>query len=157
MRSFWPLRRSTRIGGTRLAGFHGLFEEDFGDPATPTPYPRVTPSRVGDALLPFRCPACRTIVREFSDARDRECFHDPQRGFYFCPCPDCRSRFYFNEDGIPLPSALPAGATVAPCKVDRGGKAIIEGSGGVLSIVLGAMAGGGYDGLDVLGGVTDGT
>lgn len=139
---FWKRKqRETYLHGVPLAGFHGIFEENFGDPMTPTPYPRVTPSRMGTALLPFRCPVCRTIIHEFSDKEMREHYRDPQRGFFFCPCPDCRSRFYLDEEGMALPKALPAGASVAPCRVERGDKVSIEG-GSALGIVLGMLFGG---------------
>lgn len=139
MRPFWSFKKraETRLLGAPLAGFHGIFEENFGDPETPTPYPRVTPSRVGSALLSFKCPACRTIIHEFSDHEEREHYKDPQQGFFFCPCPDCRSRFYLNEEGMPLPAALPAGANVAPCRVERGGK--VSMAGGILGTVLGTL------------------
>jgi hypothetical protein len=104
-----------------LVGFAQIFDSTYGDANTPWPYLVVTPSAVGSAILPFHCPHCGTVCDELVDPNKREHYYDKLRKFSWCPCPDCRGRFFVDRKGTPLATALPAGATVAPSKVERKG------------------------------------
>lgn len=83
------------LPGPPVAGFYGFFEADFGDPDSPTPYPRVTPTRICDAVLPFRCPRCKGKI-DFTSPERREHYHDtrPQHDNHHCPA--CGMRFFLN-------------------------------------------------------------
>lgn len=107
-----------RIPGPVLVGFAEMFDRAYGDPRTPRPYPKVTPTRIGSTLLPFPCPHCGEAQAEPVDRKRRENYTDPERGFSWCF--SCTKRFVVNPDGVPLADALPAGATAAPALVDRG-------------------------------------
>ena len=100
-----------------LLGFHGLFAEDYGDPATAKPYPCVTPSRVGPVLLPFPCPHCGSVRDEMVDAALRMHYLHPRDGYYFCP--SCNKRYELDLAGMPLATALEPGATFAPARVEH--------------------------------------
>jgi hypothetical protein len=102
--------------GPSVVGFHGLFEEDFGDPNTPTPLCSVAPSRVGSALVPFHCPRCDKPV-DFSDPSRLECYRDPREGRGNCYCPACGFRFYVKQDGKSLRGKLDE-CGCGPCKVE---------------------------------------
>lgn len=104
------------IKGPVLVGFYGLFEEDYGDPETPTPLCTLTPSRTGAALLPFRCVRCECKV-DFSDSSRLECYRDGRdgRGNHFCPA--CGFRFHVKHDGPVFTGKLDGGGC-APAKVD---------------------------------------
>jgi hypothetical protein len=117
-------RRRALIPGPPLLGFADAFDGAYGDPETPRPYPRVTPARVGGALLPFPCPHCGAVRSEAVDARRRLWYLDEERGHSWCP--RCRGRYILNTEGAPLPAPLPAGATYAPAAVDRGGPPACE-------------------------------
>jgi hypothetical protein len=121
-KSAWKRRRVKYLPGTPILGFHGLFEADYGDPNTKEPYVRVTPSKLGSLLLPFKCPECKQVNYEFSDARRRAMYKDPRPGRTNHWCPMCKVRFCLVEEGMPLPKALPPGAAYAPARVDRGGE-----------------------------------
>lgn len=98
------------LPGKPIIGFWGLFEADYGNPKTPTPYVRVTPSAEGRQLLPFRCPACKESLHEFCHPVSREHYHDTRkislnerlairRNNYWCPV--CGFRFYLKLSGMP--------------------------------------------------------
>jgi hypothetical protein len=108
------------VPGPVLIGFGDVFDASYGDPRTPRPYPKVTPSRVGNVLLPFPCPHCGAIRTAVIDPKTRNTYRDADRGFSWCP--SCQKRFIIDPAGTPLTKALPAGATYAPALVDRGGK-----------------------------------
>lgn len=109
---------SRLLSGTPLVGFMTAFDDAFGRADTPWPYPVVVPSAVGSALLPFRCPYCETVCDELVDPKRREHYYDRLRKFSWCPCPDCRGRFFVDRRGEPLAAPLPAGASVAPSRVE---------------------------------------
>lgn len=96
---------SVYLPGPTICGLHGMFESDFGCSESTTPYPRVTPSRVGAALLPFHCPRCESVV-DFTDSKQREHYHDTrvvngkQHDNYWCPA--CGQKFFLNRRGQPL-------------------------------------------------------
>lgn len=106
------------IRGPVLIGFMEAFSEASGRDDTPRPYVKVTPSRVGPILLPFKCPHCSAVRAEVVDARKRNAYRDNERGFSWCPA--CRMRYVINPTGTLLADALPAGASYAPALVDRG-------------------------------------
>lgn len=114
-------RPSRLLSGTPLLGFATAFDAASGDETTPWPYPVVTPSAVGPVILPFHCPHCGTVCSELVDPNTREHYYDKLRKFSWCPCVDCRKRFFVDRKGTPLTSLLSAGAAVAPSKVERGG------------------------------------
>lgn len=106
------------LSGIPVVGFVGLFEARYGDPDTPRPYCRVTPSRVGSAILPFRCPRCRAAI-DFTDPAVRDAHRDardPGRVNHFCP--RCGLRFYLHEGGAAPPSCVDDGGA-APAIVER--------------------------------------
>jgi len=109
----------TYLDGPPLCGLYGFFEADFGAPDSPKPYPRVTPSRVGGLLLPFRCPCCPATI-DFSDPKNRADYCDPRplRGNHYCP--RCGARFLLNTDGQPLDGEL-ATDGAAPSMVETVG------------------------------------
>ena len=98
------------IPGTPLLGFAEAFDEAYGRPG---PTPRVTPSRVGEKLLPFACPHCAAPVGHNVVMLG---YLDPNRGHRWCP--SCRGRFTLASAGTPLVGALARGAKVAPALVD---------------------------------------
>jgi hypothetical protein len=106
------------LPGPTVCGFHGMFEADYGTPST-EPMPRVTPSRVGSALLPFHCPSCEAVV-DFSDPTRRERHHDTRetasgaRDNYWCPA--CSSRFLLNTKGKPFKGSIDE--HVAPAEIE---------------------------------------
>lgn len=115
---------SRLLSGAPLVGFMTAFDNAFGRADTPWPYPVVVPSAVGSALLPFHCPYCRTVCDELVDPAKRDHYYDKLRKFCWCPCPDCRGRFFVDRKGMPLAEPLPAGAKVAPSRVEVEGKAV---------------------------------
>jgi len=129
-------RRRWLIHGPVLLGFSEMFDAAYGNPKTPRPYPRVTPSHVGGVLLPFACPHCGAVRPEPVSKKKSEGYRDRERGFSWCPA--CRGRYVMNREGTPLIGALPAGASAAPALVERDGKR------SVLDVWL-------ADGLDDLG------
>ena len=119
-------RRHALIPGRRvLIGFSELFEGAYGNPNTPQPYPKVTPSRVGPTLLPFPCPHCGQVRAVLTQPRKREGYSDAERGFSWCPA--CGGRYVLDAAGQPLAKPLPADATYAPATVERNGKKTLEG------------------------------
>lgn len=129
-------RRRRLIRGPVLLGFAQAFDRASGREDTPRPYPVITPSRVGGVLLPFQCPHCGAVCSETVDPKRRKGYTDKERGFSWCP--RCRRRYIVNLEGMPLAEALPAGATFAPARVERGDK--VE-----------TLDGPREDGLDLLG------
>jgi len=121
------------IPGPVLLGFAEIFDEAWGKPA-PNP-PRVTPSKVGEVLLPFPCPHCSAARPEPVDPRRRSLYEDPGRGFSFCPV--CLGRYVVDRAGVPLLGELPRGATSAPARVERGGRVEIarETTGGPFDLI----------------------
>lgn len=130
-------RRRMLLSGPVLIGFGTIFDEACGDPMTPRPYPRVTPSVIAGTLLPFPCPHCGCVRKQVIDAKTRLGYYDAERDFSWCPA--CRKRYVIDSKGTPLVDDLPAGATHAPALVGRGEK----------SEVIGRIVE--DDGLDVLG------
>jgi len=130
-------RRKVLIPGPVLVGFSEFFDRSYGDPRTPRPYPKVTPSCVGGVLLPFPCPHCSAVRSAVIDPKTRLGYFDKERDFSWCP--SCRGRYEIIPEGQPLIGALPAGATHAPALVERRGKK---------SEIVGLI---GADGLDTLG------
>jgi hypothetical protein len=118
--------RRILIPGPPLIGFADVFDAGHGDEKTPRPYPEVTPSRIGYALLPFACPHCGAVKCEAVDPKRRDGYRDKQRGFSWCPA--CRKRYVLNTEGMPLPKSLPAGADHAPARIERGDKVEIAGA-----------------------------
>lgn len=120
------------LSGPSIVGLYGMFEENWGDPSSPKPYPRVTPTRVGAALLPFRCPRCETTI-DFSDPKRREHYHDTRRlgtgrrDNYFCP--SCGMRFLLNDKGKQLEGKVSVDGA-APSTVET----ITIGADGLLSL-----------------------
>lgn len=108
-----------------MIGFSEVFDAAYGNPNTPRPYPRVTPSCVGAALLPFPCPHCGAVRCEPIHPKKSEGYRDRERGFSWCP--SCDGRYVLNRAGAPLVGTLPRGALHAPAVVERGGKRIVVG------------------------------
>lgn len=128
------------ISGPSLCGFHGIFEDDFGAAETESDMPTITPSAVGNSMLPFRCPTCREIPQALACPKTREHYRDRREGrerVYWCPL--CRSRFRLDNNSVPLPCALEAGAVVGPSRVERGGMVSWQDRPGTVSTVLGAI------------------
>lgn len=115
------------------------FEAGWGDPSTPKPYVTITPSFVGNSLLPFRCPNCKRPAQELACPKTRKKYHDQREGRDNYYCPECGYRFKIDLAGTPLASTLKAGATVGPSKITRGGKTSWQDRPGILGTVLGAM------------------
>lgn len=124
--------RRRLIRGKPLLGFAEIFDGAWGDPRTDRPYVHVTPSRIGEVLLPFSCPHCAEVRSEAVDPRRRGRYADKERGFSFCPA--CLGRYVLHAVGMVLMGELPAGATSAPARVERGGK-----------VEQGAREGGAFD------------
>jgi hypothetical protein len=116
------LRRNNRVilSGPVLIGFGDIFDRSFGSDRTPRPYPKVTPSSVGGVLLPFPCPHCGEAKSDAVDPKRRGNYRDKERGHSWCPA--CQGRYIVDTAGTPLIGELPAGATCAPARVERGGK-----------------------------------
>ena len=129
-------RHRVLIPGPVLLGFGEIFDRSYGRHDTPRPYPKVTPSCMGEVLLPFPCPHCNAVRSAVVDRKTRLGYYDKNREFSWCPA--CRGRYVINPTGTPLVGALPEGATCAPALVERRGK----------TEVLGLLA---ESGLDVLG------
>lgn len=110
-----------QIAGPELCGFWGMFESSYGDPATEEGMPTVTPSFVGNSLLPFRCPSCAEVPQDLACPKTREKYRDTRPGRSNHWCPLCGARFRLDERGTPLATALPAGAVVGPSRVERSG------------------------------------
>ncbi len=123
-------RHKKYLKGPSVVGFWGMFESDFGDPKTNSPYCRITPSSLGGVALPFRCPRCNEVLDQFSDSKTREKYHDTRevtaktgdgrtalvrRNNYWCPY--CGYRFYLSSTPMQLTTPLPPGA-VAPSSVE---------------------------------------
>lgn len=115
-----PCRRRTLISGPVLIGFAELFDRSYGDPRTPRPYPRVTPARIGNSLLPFPCPHCGAVQPAVIDPQTRKGYWDRERKHSWCP--SCLGRYDINQKGAPLSKPIEIGATSAPAIVERGGK-----------------------------------
>lgn len=118
-------RRKVLIPGPVLVGFATLFDQSYGDPRTPRPYPKVTPSCVGGVLLPFPCPHCSAVRPAVIDPKTRVGYWDEERGFSWCPA--CGKRYVIKSKGTPLVGEIPAGATHAPALVERGDKTEVVG------------------------------
>lgn len=118
-------RRRILLPGAVLVGFAELFDRAYGNPDTirnkDGSYIKVTPARIGFALLPFACPHCGAVRPEAVDMKRGRRYCDEERGF--CWCPACQGRYILNTEGRPLDSELPAGATHAPALIERDGKA----------------------------------
>lgn len=116
-------RRRKLLPGPVLIGFSELFDRSFGDPKTALPYPKVTPSKIGDVLLPFLCPHCGAVKSAVIDKKTRLGYFDKERQFSWCP--GCRGRYVIDADGMPLEESLDPGATYAPALVERGDETTI--------------------------------
>jgi hypothetical protein len=104
---------------TRL-GFLGIriFEGDYGDPNTVTPYYRVTPSQSSTYdILPFRCPHCQKVVTEFATSDGRSKYLDDRPGHANYWCPKCDKRYFMNFGGPVFSGAVYPGEA-APSKVE---------------------------------------
>jgi hypothetical protein len=112
-------RRKLLIPGPVLVGFSALFDQAHGDPRTPRPYVKVTPTAIGGMLVPFPCPHCGAVRSAVIDPKTRLGYHDKERDFSWCPA--CRKRYVINPKGAALVGALPPGATHAPALVERAG------------------------------------
>src|SRR5882724_9650177 len=135
------------IAGPMLCGFCDLFESYWGNLNTPVPYCTVTPTFVGNSMLPFRCPSCKEVPQELACPETRERYHDKREGRDNYWCPLCGYRFEINLKGVSLSSDLKAGAMVGPSTVTCDGQVTWQDKGWV-STVLGALFGsrkrGGY-------------
>lgn len=103
------------LPGPPLLGFALIFDEAYGKPSLLS-YPRVTPSRIGDILLPFPCVHCGAVRSETINPKKRDGYRDKYRGFSFCP--SCQGRYILNLAGTPLTKELPPGAFFAPAHVE---------------------------------------
>lgn len=121
------------LRGEVLLGFQALFDDAHGRGDTPWPYPIVTPSTIGPALLPFACPHCGEVRPEIVDPARYKEYRDAARKFSWCPA--CRCRYYVDRRGMSLAVSLSAGATSAPARVDRLGTAPGEQHGQVVEPV----------------------
>lgn len=134
--------KTNLISGRPLLGFWFMFEQCYGDPETESPMRTITPSCVGGALLPFRCPRCQDVARELASPKTREWYRDTRKGRDNHFCPSCGCRFKINMEGMELPCALEKGAMVAPSKVECGGEVAWQDMGaerGVAATVLGFL------------------
>lgn len=111
-------RRRVLIPGPVLIGFNTLFDRSFGDPKSKIV--KVTPSAIGDVLLPFACPHCNEVRSAVIDKKTRLGYYDEERKFSWCPA--CRGRYVINGKGTDLIGAIEPGATHAPALVERDGK-----------------------------------
>jgi len=109
VRAFCP------IPGPPLLGFADAFDEAYGRSDTPKPYPKVTPSKVGNTLLPFPCPHCDVVCPVMITQR-RAAYCDAKREH--CWCPNCRKRYILDVTGQSLSVLLPPDATFAPACVN---------------------------------------
>lgn len=114
------MKRRVLIPGPVLVGFGEIFDRSFGNPKTEKPYPKVTPSKIGDVLLPFLCPHCGSVRSAVIDKKTRLGYWDKERDFSWCPA--CQGRYVINPDGAPLEEPLEPGATHAPALVERNGE-----------------------------------
>ena len=117
--------RRVLLPGSVLVGFAGAFDKAYGDPRTPRPYPKVTPSQVGGVLLPFECPHCSAVRSAVIDPRTRLGYYDKERGFSWCPA--CDKRYVIESKGQPLKKPLLPDAMHAPALVERDGAASFVG------------------------------
>lgn len=121
---------SVYLQGPAVCGFFGAFEEDYGTPQS-SALPRVTPTRVGSALLPFNCPSCDSKI-DFSDRKRLESYHDTRvlgtvkKDNYWCPT--CDARFVLNKKGIALNG--PVSNDIAPSVVES----VVLGDDGLVSV-----------------------
>jgi hypothetical protein len=113
------------LSGPVLVGFADVFDRSFGNPKTPRPYPKVTPSAMCGVLLPFECPHCGEVRSQPIDPKTRLGYHDKQRDFSWCPA--CKGRYVIDPKGTPLVGSLPSNATHAPALVERGNKSEVVG------------------------------
>ena len=118
-------KKKLLLSGPVLVGFADVFDRAFGNPNTPRPYPKVTPSSVGGVLLPFPCPHCEAVCPSVIHPKTRVGYWDKQRDFSWCPA--CKGRYCINPKGQALVGELPAGATHAPALVERKGKSAVVG------------------------------
>lgn len=114
----------TLIQGPSLCCFWGLFEQDFGDPTTESPMRTITPSFVGNSMLPFRCPRCKDVCQDLACPLLRDHYHDQREGRDNHFCPRCGCRFKISMSGMPLPCAIQTGADVGPSKVEYNNEVI---------------------------------
>lgn len=120
----------TYLLGPPVCGLHGMFEENFGDSNSPAPYVRVTPMRLGSALLPFHCPRCERVI-DFTDpaVRDAHCDTRSARKNHWCP--HCGLRFLLNECGrVPLTDCVVGDDGAAGSVVER----VLRGSDGLVDL-----------------------
>jgi hypothetical protein len=111
--------RRVLIPGPVLVGFAEFFDRSYGNPKTPKVnggYPIVTPSKIGQTLLPFVCIYCDKV--QSVDPKQVTDYTDNQRGFSWCP--SCRGRYVLDTNGQPLTQDLPPGAEYAPAVVRSG-------------------------------------
>lgn len=114
------MQRRRLLPGPVLMGFATLFDAAWGNPCPPGGIPAVTPTIVGGAALPFPCPHCGAAVLQAAGASSmRRAYHDPVRGFSWCPA--CGGRYRIDAAGAPPGRAIEAGAAAAPCRVRLGG------------------------------------
>jgi hypothetical protein len=120
-------KRRLLIPGPVLIGFAEFFDRSYGDPKTPKAtdgnYPTVTPSKLGDTLLPFMCIYCEVV--QSVDPKQVANYTDDQRKFSWCP--SCRGRYVLDKDGQPLEDDLPAGVNYAPAAVKHGEETMVVG------------------------------
>ena len=126
------MRARPLISGPVLVGFGRLFDAAWGNPKTPGPYPKVTPSRVGDTLLPFQCPHCGK-VRSVVVGKKKMRYFDPVRGFSWCP--GCKGRYIVNYRGMELIGEFDPKAVHAPALVERSGKVETIGNESALEVM----------------------
>lgn len=113
-------RRRTLLKGPVLIGFNDLFERSFGHEDTPAPYPKVTPTFLGGAIVPFPCPHCGETRRAVVDPKTRLGYYDRERGFSWCPA--CQKRYVINARGGSALGELPPDVKVKPALVERDGE-----------------------------------
>ena len=130
---------SKLISGPSLCCFFGTFESDFGNETTDALHITITPSFIGNSLLPFRCPHCAGVPQALACPKTRKKYKDtrPGRSNYFCPL--CGCRFKLNLQGTPLPSDIKAGAKVAPSKIEQEGRTYWQDKPGIVDHVLGTL------------------
>jgi hypothetical protein len=114
------------IPGPILIGFAEFFDRAYGDPKTPKKngdYPIVTPSKLGDTLLPFMCIYCEVV--QSVCPKQLANYTDDRRGFSWCP--SCRGRYILDRQGQPLEDDIPAGVDYAPAAVKHGEETTVVG------------------------------